>query len=104
MRQEPGKNFAWVVPGPQAQEFTEVPNAGCKQAVNVVAAEAHGAKNIVPLAPVLTACTVTVIKPPPVALGLDAAVVTLLTYFVPEPTETSQPQPPAPIAVPDVAD
>ncbi|MNL84310.1 hypothetical protein D3C87_2122440 [compost metagenome] len=36
--------------------------------------------------------------------GFDAVVVIEFTYLVPEPADTSQPQPPAATAVPDDAD
>ena len=49
-------------------------------------------------------CTVTVTTPPPVAPGLEAAVAIVLTYFVPEPALTSQPQLLAVIVVPEAAD
>ncbi len=78
-----------------------VPSAGCTHAVNVLTAEAHGANEIVPLAPVAIACVVTSIRAPPVAPGLEAVVAMEFTYFVPEPAETSQPQPLAPIVAPD---
>lgn len=108
MRHEPGKNFAKigvpVVPGPQTQEFTVVPNAGWRQAVKVVTFASQGAKRIVPLAPVATFCVVTITVAPPVAPGFDAVVATELTYFVPEPALTSQPQPFAATAAPELAD
>ena len=47
---------------------------------------------------------VTVTIAPPVAPGLEAAVTMLFTYFVPEPAETSHPQPPALMIAPDEAD
>lgn len=78
--------------------------AGWRQAENVVTLEAHGDSRIVPFAPVAIACVVTVICAPPVTPGFDAAVAIDETYFVPEPVETSQPQPLAAIAVPEEAD
>lgn len=92
------------MPGPQTQLLTVVPKAGCRQAEKVVAAVLQGAKNTVPFAPLAIACVVTVTRPPPVAPGLDAAVEMLFTYLVPDPVETSQPQPSAPIVVPEDAD
>ena len=94
-----------VVPGPQTQELTVVPIAGCKQAVNVVDAAAHGAKRMVPSAPVPIPREVTMIIPPREAPGFEAVVLTVATYLVPEAAIVcSQPHPSSAIAVPDAAD
>ena len=94
-----------VVPGPQTHELTVVPNAGCKQPAKLVADAAHGAKRIVPFAPVPTAREVTMTMPPCVTPGFEAVVVTVATYFVPEAaTVCSQPHPLSAIGVPDAAD
>ena len=90
-----------VWPGPHTQLLTVVPSAGCKHAVNVFTAAAQGAKEIVPFAPVAMACVVTSMRAPPATPGLEAVVAMEFTYFVPEPAETSQPQPFAPIVAPD---
>ena len=109
MRHEPGKNFGStgvpVVPGPQTQEFTVVPSAGCRQLVNVETAAVHGANRMVPSAPVPIEREVTMIIPPRAAPGFEAVVLTVATYLVPEAaTVCSQPHPLAAIAVPDDAD
>ena len=84
------------------------PGAGRNAAENArdeIRAALQGANLIVPSAPPPMAWLVTVISPPPTApVDVPAAVSTLLTYFVPEPTETSQPQPFPLIVVPEDAD
>ena len=70
----------------------------------MVEAAAHGARDTVPLAPVPIPCDVTVTIPPSETPGLEALVATEVTYLVPEPAETSQPQPLAAIVAPDAAD
>ena len=66
-------------------------------AIVVTVPEAHGARVMVPFAPVAMACVVTVITAPPVAppASVEAVVAILATYLLPEPDVISQPNPPA---------
>ena len=94
---DPGKNLDGtavpVRPGPQSHAATVPPNTGAVQVAQVVEApHPHGFSVTVPSAPPPIAVEV-INTSPNVPVTLFPSVVTDVTYFEPEPTDTSQPQP-----------
>lgn len=105
-RQEPGKNFSAVVPGPQIQELMVLPAAGGLQAAKVLTAASQGAiltvppaTKVLPLATLLIFAEVTVISASPEtgAVLLATPEVEILATYLDVATELSQPKPSVPV-------